>query len=100
MMIGTDFPNGYLPPNNGANMFDGVKDELLDADLTFGNLEGLAIAEKQQSANRHRLDLAMHFAHLQVMGNTIKMPDSMLFQLQTIILEILAKHVGLRQKKT
>lgn len=40
MMIGTDFPNGYLPPNNGANIFDGVKDELLDADLTFGNLEG------------------------------------------------------------
>lgn len=40
MMIGTDFPSGYLPPNNGANIFDGVKKELIDADITFGNLEG------------------------------------------------------------
>ncbi len=40
LMIGTDFPDGYLPPNDGAQSFDGVADVLRDADLTFGNLEG------------------------------------------------------------
>ena len=39
MMIGTDFPAGKLPPQDGEGMFDGVVDAL-SADLTFGNLEG------------------------------------------------------------
>lgn len=39
MMIGTDFPKGKLPPNDGDGMFDGVV-KALSADLTFGNLEG------------------------------------------------------------
>ena len=40
MMIGTTFPKGYLPPNEGRDMFSNVADKLIDADLTFGNLEG------------------------------------------------------------
>jgi len=40
MMIGTDFPGGYLPPDGGASSFAKVSDWLQDADLTFGNLEG------------------------------------------------------------
>ena len=40
MMIGTDFPAGHLPPQDGATIFAGVADWLRDADLTFGNLEG------------------------------------------------------------
>ena len=40
MMIGTNFPNGYLPANGGADSFTHVKTELQDADITFGNLEG------------------------------------------------------------
>jgi len=40
LMIGTDFPGGYLPPADGAQAFAGVTDWLSDADLTFGNLEG------------------------------------------------------------
>ncbi len=40
IMMGTDFPAGYLPPDAGASAFAGVKPWLLDADLTFGNLEG------------------------------------------------------------
>ncbi len=40
MMIGTNFPAGYLPKNNGADSFNNVKAELTDADITFGNLEG------------------------------------------------------------
>jgi poly-gamma-glutamate capsule biosynthesis protein CapA/YwtB (metallophosphatase superfamily) len=40
MMIGTDFPEGYLPPDGGAGTFAGVAALLKDADFTFGNLEG------------------------------------------------------------
>lgn len=40
LMIGTAFPEGYLPPNRGADTFTAVKPMLADADVTFGNLEG------------------------------------------------------------
>jgi hypothetical protein len=40
MMIGTDFPDGVLPPDAGASAFANVSDALEDADFTFGNLEG------------------------------------------------------------
>jgi poly-gamma-glutamate capsule biosynthesis protein CapA/YwtB (metallophosphatase superfamily) len=40
MMIGSDFPAGFLPPDDAVGAFDAVRDWLLDADLTFGNLEG------------------------------------------------------------
>lgn len=40
IMMGTDFPAGYLPPEGGATVLAGVYDALRDADVTFGNLEG------------------------------------------------------------
>jgi poly-gamma-glutamate capsule biosynthesis protein CapA/YwtB (metallophosphatase superfamily) len=40
MMIGTDFPEGFLPPDDAVGAFDAVRGWLLDADVTFGNLEG------------------------------------------------------------
>ena len=40
VMLGTDFPAGYLPPNDGADLLDEVEVLLADADLTFANLEG------------------------------------------------------------
>ncbi len=40
MMLGTDFPEGYLPPDDGAQMLSAVSALLADADLTFANLEG------------------------------------------------------------
>lgn len=40
LMIGTDFPEGVLPPDDGKSAFDDVTDWLSDADITFGNLEG------------------------------------------------------------
>ena len=40
VMLGTDFPAGKLPPNDGANLLDAVGPMLQDADLTFINLEG------------------------------------------------------------
>ncbi len=40
IMLGTDFPAGFLPPDDGAHLLDTVRDLLRDADVTFGNLEG------------------------------------------------------------
>ena len=40
VMLGTDFPAGYLPPEGGAGLLDDVADWMEDADVTFINLEG------------------------------------------------------------
>jgi poly-gamma-glutamate capsule biosynthesis protein CapA/YwtB (metallophosphatase superfamily) len=40
IMLGTTYPAGYLPPNDGRNLLDPVKDILKNADVTFGNQEG------------------------------------------------------------
>ncbi len=40
VMLGTDFPKGYLPPDDGAHLLDAVTPWLQDADLTFANIEG------------------------------------------------------------
>ncbi len=40
VMLGTDFPAGHLPPDDGAHLLDDVAPWLEDADLTFANLEG------------------------------------------------------------
>ena len=40
VMLGTDFPAGVLPPDDGARMLEAVSDLLSDADLSFANLEG------------------------------------------------------------
>ncbi|MCH2021554.1 MAG: CapA family protein [Saprospiraceae bacterium] len=42
IMMGTDYPNTRsLPPNDGRTLFKDVKQFLVDADITFGNLEGV-----------------------------------------------------------
>ena len=44
MMIGTNFPSDdYLPPLDGAEIFSQIKTHLSDADVTFGNLEGVIL---------------------------------------------------------
>lgn len=46
IMMGTNFPdNSYLPPSNGMTLWSEVKDTLKDADVTFGNLEGVILNE-------------------------------------------------------
>jgi Bacterial capsule synthesis protein PGA_cap len=40
VMLGTDFPEGLLPPDDGASSLSSVYSLLRDADLTFANLEG------------------------------------------------------------
>lgn len=44
IMMGTNFPSEkYLPPENGKSLWREVIDILKDADLTFGNLEGVVL---------------------------------------------------------
>lgn len=38
-MMGSTYPTPILPPNDGASLFDGVRDSLNGADIVFGNLE-------------------------------------------------------------
>ncbi|MDP3235701.1 MAG: CapA family protein [Myxococcales bacterium] len=40
VMLGTSVPEGVLPPDDGAHLFDDVAALLQDADVTFANLEG------------------------------------------------------------
>ena len=40
IMLGTDFPDNRLPPDDGANVLAGVAQVLSSVDVAFGNLEG------------------------------------------------------------
>lgn len=44
IMLGTNFPSdSYLPPNDGRDLLEPVDSILKDADVTFGNLEGVIL---------------------------------------------------------
>ncbi|RCH54473.1 CapA family protein [Mucilaginibacter hurinus] len=44
IMLGTSYPNAStLPPDGGKRSFNAVMDDLKNADLTFGNLEGVLL---------------------------------------------------------
>lgn len=44
IMLGTNYPSSnLLPPNNGADLLAPVAEYLQDADLAFGNLEGVLL---------------------------------------------------------
>ncbi len=40
VMMGTSFPEGHLPPEDGEHLLDAVAPIIADSDLTFVNLEG------------------------------------------------------------
>jgi poly-gamma-glutamate capsule biosynthesis protein CapA/YwtB (metallophosphatase superfamily) len=40
IMLGTDYPQDHLPPNDGAQLLAGMAPVLQAADIAFGNLEG------------------------------------------------------------
>ena len=40
VMLGTWYPEGYLPPDDGKNLLRAVERNLQNADVTFGNYEG------------------------------------------------------------
>ena len=43
MMIGTDYPENHLPDDDGVNFLSDVTAIISDADIAFGNLEGVLI---------------------------------------------------------
>jgi hypothetical protein len=45
IMMGTNFPENKLPPNDGKHLMQDVEDVLKNADVTFGNLEGTLLTE-------------------------------------------------------
>lgn len=46
IMLGTNYPSAeFLPPLNGSTLLQPVSDILTDADITFGNYEGVIIDE-------------------------------------------------------
>lgn len=46
VMLGTHYPDkSYLPPNDGKDILEPVKNFLRSADVTFGNLEGALLDE-------------------------------------------------------
>ena len=42
-MIGTDYPNDHLPDDDGISFLKDVTAVISDADIAFGNLEGVLI---------------------------------------------------------
>jgi len=41
IMLGSDFPEPLLPPDNGSGLLEGVKEYLMGSDVVMGNLEGV-----------------------------------------------------------
>lgn len=61
IMMGTNFPKaGYLPPK-GKNLLDSVKHILQDADVTFGNLEGVLLDDGGDPKNCRNPDVCYLF---------------------------------------
>jgi poly-gamma-glutamate capsule biosynthesis protein CapA/YwtB (metallophosphatase superfamily) len=62
IMMGTAWPEGMLPPDDGRDLFAGVSDSLRDRDIVFGNLEGPlvdnGVAEKCRYARNPKLCFA------------------------------------------
>lgn len=45
IMLGSNYPsNSYLPPNDGKDLLSPVKDILINANVTFGNMEGTLLS--------------------------------------------------------
>lgn len=57
IMLGSDFPDDRLPPDDGRGLLAPVADWLRDADLTFGNVEGVLMdgGEPEKFCNNPRL---------------------------------------------
>jgi len=66
IMMGTTYPEPVLPANDGRSLFRDVKEILLKADITAGNLEGTlcdsAETTKKKSAFSYAFRTPTHFA--------------------------------------
>jgi hypothetical protein len=61
MMIGTDYPKNHLPDDDGASFLADVAPVLREADLTFGNLEGVLMEDGEPAKKCKNLDACYLF---------------------------------------
>ncbi|WP_448701440.1 CapA family protein [Mucilaginibacter sp. AW1-3] len=62
IMLGTSYPSQYtLPPDSAKNSFKTVLNELRNADLTFGNLEGTLLDKGTPARYKKNLAVAYFF---------------------------------------
>lgn len=69
IMLGTTYPEVELPANDGKNLFDDVRDILINANLTVGNFEGVmcegGTCTKRVAAGRsYAFRMPTSYAHL------------------------------------
>ena len=67
IMMGSNYPsNASLPPNDGRDILNGVRDVLQNADVTIGNLEGTLLNSggkaKDCGENCHAFRMPEHYA--------------------------------------
>jgi poly-gamma-glutamate capsule biosynthesis protein CapA/YwtB (metallophosphatase superfamily) len=88
IMLGTNFPSAaYLPADNGKNLLAPVNHILQDADITFGNLEGVVLNEGGAVKKCDNPSICYAF----------RMPEKLLDNLTTAgfdMLSIANNHVG------
>ncbi len=60
IMMGSTYPEPLLPPNDGAGIFDAIREDLASGDIVFGNLEGPLIDDG--STDKCRKNSTMCFA--------------------------------------
>jgi poly-gamma-glutamate capsule biosynthesis protein CapA/YwtB (metallophosphatase superfamily) len=62
IMLGTSYPNSNnLPPDSARNSFKAVLDDLRNADVTFGNLEGTLLDGGHAAAYKKKMAVAYYF---------------------------------------
>jgi hypothetical protein len=61
MMIGTDYPKNHLPDDDGVSFLAAVAPVLREADLTFGNLEGVLMEGGEPAKKCRNLDACYLF---------------------------------------
>lgn len=88
MMLGTNYPSAdFLPPENGKNLMSSVNHILKDANITFGNLEGVVLNEGGTVKKCSNPKLCYAF----------RMPEKLLDNLLTAgfdVMSIANNHVG------
>jgi len=74
IMLGTNFPDSsYLPPDNGRYLLEAARPFLVDADVTFGNLEGVILNEGGEQKKCKNPELCYLFRSPESLANELKL---------------------------
>jgi capsule synthesis protein PGA_cap len=73
IMLGTNFPDStYLPPKNGKEMLTAISQIFTDADIVFGNLEGVLLDSGGTQKNCRNPKNCYLFRSPEYMGNRLQ----------------------------